>query len=57
MVQLLSACRSEGLLIFNNFNRVHIVPPCTITEAEARDGIARLDRALSTIASYYVGAS
>ena len=53
--ELVAACRREGLLIFNNFNRVHVVPPCTITAEEARDGLARLDRALESIASYYEG--
>jgi taurine--2-oxoglutarate transaminase len=56
MNELVGACRAQGLLIFNNFNRVHVVPPCIITEDEARDGLARLDRALKTIDHYYVGA-
>jgi taurine--2-oxoglutarate transaminase len=54
--ELLGACRSEGLLIFNNFHRLHVVPPCTITDDEAREGLARLDRALSVVDKYYVGA-
>jgi len=54
--ELLGACRSEGLLIFNNYHRLHVVPPCTITADEAREGLARLDRALSVIDKYYVGA-
>jgi taurine--2-oxoglutarate transaminase len=54
--EILAACRGEGLLIFNNFHRLHVVPPCTITEEEARDGLARLDRALSVADKYYVGA-
>ena len=57
MNELLSACRAEGLLIFNNFNRVHVVPPCTITECEALDGVARLGSALRTISSHYRGAT
>jgi taurine--2-oxoglutarate transaminase len=55
MGEILRACRDEGLLIFNNFNRLHIVPPCTISESEARDGLARLDRALSVADQYYAG--
>jgi taurine--2-oxoglutarate transaminase len=54
--ELVGACRSEGLLIFNNYHRLHVVPPCTITDDEAREGLARLDRALSVIDKYYVGA-
>ncbi|MHB8379140.1 MAG: aminotransferase class III-fold pyridoxal phosphate-dependent enzyme [Acidimicrobiales bacterium] len=55
MNELVSACRSEGLLIFNNFNRIHVVPPCTITDDEAREGLGRLDRALNVVDTYYVG--
>jgi len=43
------------LMIFSNYNRIHTVPPCTITDDEARDGLARLDRALETIRHHYVG--
>jgi taurine--2-oxoglutarate transaminase len=53
--EIVAACRDERLLIFNNFNRLHVVPPCTITDDEARDGLARLDRALSVSDKYYVG--
>jgi taurine--2-oxoglutarate transaminase len=42
-------------LIFNNYHRIHVVPPCTVTDEQARDGLARLDRALSVAAKYYVG--
>ena len=28
-------------------NRTHVVPPCTITESEAKEGLAALDEALS----------
>jgi taurine--2-oxoglutarate transaminase len=57
MGEILRACRDESLLIYNNFNRLHVVPPCTITESEARDGLARLDRALSVADKYYVGST
>ena len=56
MNEILAACREEGLLIFNNFHRLHVVPPCNITDVEAREGLARLDRALSVADKYYVGA-
>ncbi len=55
MNEILAACRNEGLFIFNNFHRLHVVPPCTITDDEAREGLARLDRALSVADKYYVG--
>jgi taurine--2-oxoglutarate transaminase len=56
MNEILAACRDERLLIFANFNRLHVVPPCTVTDDEARDGLARLDRALAVADRYYVGA-
>ncbi len=51
MGALLGACRAEGLLPFANFNRIHVVPPLTISEDEAREGLAMLDRALAATAS------
>ena len=44
----IAACKAGGLLPFVNFNRIHVVPPCTVSEAEARRGLAILDRALDT---------
>jgi len=45
-----AACKERGLLPLVNGNRVHVVPPCTITETEAKEALAGLDEALSTIA-------
>jgi len=47
MAVILAASRREGLLPFANFNRIHAVPPLTITPDEAREGIDMLDKALS----------
>jgi taurine---2-oxoglutarate transaminase len=47
MAALTSACVRRGLLPFVNFNRVHVVPPLTITHAEAREGVDILDAALT----------
>src|SRR6186997_2832462 len=46
MVELAAACKAEGLWPFTHFNRTHVVPPCTISADEVREGIAILDRAL-----------
>ncbi|MQY09711.1 aspartate aminotransferase family protein [Actinomadura macrotermitis] len=46
MLELLAACRSQGLWVLAGGNRVHVTPPCTLTAAEAADGIAVLDRVL-----------
>ena len=55
MNALVAACKSRGLMPFVNFNRMHVVPPCTITEDEARAGLAILDEAFAEISSYYEG--
>jgi taurine--2-oxoglutarate transaminase len=55
MNDIVAASRNEGLLIFTNYNRIHVVPPCTITPEEAREGLARLDRALSAADHHYSG--
>lgn len=55
MTTLVNACKSRGLMPFTNFNRMHVVPPCTITEDEARAGLAILDDAFGEIDKYYVG--
>jgi taurine--2-oxoglutarate transaminase len=47
MDAVVQACKERGLLPFNNYNRIHVVPPCTISEAEAREGLAILDQALA----------
>lgn len=51
MATIVGACRAEGLLPFANYNRIHAVPPLTITHDEAREGIAMLDRALGSAVS------
>ncbi|HEX6921926.1 MAG TPA: aspartate aminotransferase family protein [Actinomycetes bacterium] len=56
MADLVAACKERGLLPFTNFNRLHVVPPCTITEAEAKEGLAVLDEALSAADRHTTGA-
>jgi taurine---2-oxoglutarate transaminase len=42
----IAACKAGGMLPFANFNRIHVVPPCNVSDAEARDGLEILDAAL-----------
>ncbi|MEU1118859.1 MULTISPECIES: aspartate aminotransferase family protein [unclassified Streptomyces] len=42
-----AAAKKRGLWPFINMNRTHVVPPCNVTEAEAKEGLAALDEALS----------
>ena len=55
MAALTKACLDRGLLPFVNFNRLHVVPPCVITEDDARQGLAVLDEALSEADGFYTG--
>lgn len=56
MNELVAACKKLGLFPFNNYNRMHICPPCNVSEAEIREGFAILDQAFATIAHHYTGA-
>ena len=49
------ACKERGLWPMTHFNRTHVVPPCTISEHELREGLSMLDEALETADSYYTG--
>jgi taurine--2-oxoglutarate transaminase len=55
MNELVAACKERGLLPFTNFNRMHVVPPCTVTDEEAKEGLAILDEAFSVIGQHYTG--
>ena len=46
MAELTAALKAEGVLPFINYHRLHVVPPCTISDDEARLALERLDRAL-----------
>jgi len=52
MEDLVRACKERGLMPFTNYNRLHVVPPCIVTEAEAREGLAILDEALLAVDAY-----
>ncbi|NDC51548.1 MAG: aminotransferase class III-fold pyridoxal phosphate-dependent enzyme [Actinobacteria bacterium] len=56
MNELVGECKKLGLMPMSNFNRIHVVPPCNVTEAEAKEGIALLDKAFSVVDKYYTGA-
>ena len=55
MTTLAGQARDKGLLTFTNYNRLHVVPPCTISDAEAKEGLAILDEALTAADAYYQG--
>jgi taurine--2-oxoglutarate transaminase len=55
MLEFGAACKRLGLWPFIHFNRTHVVPPCTTTAEEIREGVAVLDEALNVADSYYTG--
>ena len=56
MGQLVAESKKRGLLPFVNYHRLHVVPPCIVTEGEAKDGLAILDEVLSVTDQHYTGA-
>ncbi|HEY6934877.1 MAG TPA: aspartate aminotransferase family protein [Marmoricola sp.] len=53
MAEFAAACKAGGVWPFIHFNRTHVVPPCTISAEEVREGIAVIDDALA-VADRYV---
>ncbi|MEV6107936.1 aspartate aminotransferase family protein [Streptomyces sp. NPDC051940] len=49
MAAAVGACKELGLLPFANSNRLHLVPPCIVTEAEAREGLGIVEKVLSRV--------
>jgi taurine--2-oxoglutarate transaminase len=47
MSEVLGACKKGGLLPFANFNRIHMVPPCNVSDSEVAAGLEILDSALA----------
>jgi taurine--2-oxoglutarate transaminase len=52
---LVAGAKKRGLLPFTNFNRLHVVPPCTVSDAEAQEGLAILDEVLTEVDTFYQG--
>ncbi len=55
MTEIATEMRKRGALPMTNFNRLHIVPPCTISDEEAKEGLAIVDEVLAIADRYYVG--
>jgi taurine--2-oxoglutarate transaminase len=53
MAEVAAACKKLGLWPFTHYNRVHVVPPCTVTADEVREGLSILDSALDVADRYY----
>ena len=55
MGELVAECRARGLLPFTNYNRLHVVPPCNVTDIDAKEGLAILDEVFALLGKYYTG--
>ncbi|GAA4712799.1 aspartate aminotransferase family protein [Pedococcus ginsenosidimutans] len=55
MNEFAAACKERGLWPFTHFNRTHVVPPCTTTADEVREGLAILDEALEVADRHCTG--
>lgn len=53
MNEVIAACKANGMLPFANYNRIHAVPSCNVTDAEVAEGLAILDQAF-TVADRHV---
>ena len=49
MNEIVATCKKNGLMPFNNFNRIHMVPPCNVSSEEALEGIRLLSTSLTEI--------
>jgi taurine--2-oxoglutarate transaminase len=52
MAAFAAAAKGHGIWPFVNMNRTHVVPPCNVSEAELKEGLAALDTALSVADEY-----
>ena len=55
MAEVTASLKEAGMLPFTNFNRLHVVPPCNISQDDVIKGLDMIDRALD-IADRFVTA-
>jgi len=53
---VMATARDAGLLLFNNYHRVHVVPPCTVSAEEVKEGLTVLDAVLDVADEHVVSA-
>ncbi len=46
MLEVVAACKANGVWPFSHFNRIHVTPPLNTSAADVADGIAAIDAAL-----------
>ncbi|NBP92276.1 MAG: aspartate aminotransferase family protein [Actinobacteria bacterium] len=55
MNELVAGCKKRGLMPFTNYNRMHVVPPCNVSEVEVKEGLAIMDEVFTEISKHYEG--
>ena len=55
MAELVATCKANGLLPFTAANRLHVVPPCNVSEAEVREALEKLEIVFSVMDKHYEG--
>ncbi|HIW45432.1 MAG TPA: aminotransferase class III-fold pyridoxal phosphate-dependent enzyme, partial [Candidatus Yaniella excrementigallinarum] len=55
MGEVIAKCKELGLIVFANFNRIHVVPPLNTPDDVVTEGLAILDEALAVADAYYEG--
>lgn len=56
MLEVVNACKANGVWPFAHFNRIHMTPPLNISDEDVKQGVAVLDEALSLADRHYTGA-
>ena len=49
MNEIVARCRKNGLMPFNNFNRIHLNPPCNVSVEEAKLGLELFSKSLTDV--------
>lgn len=55
MGEVIGKCKELGLVVFANFNRIHVVPPLNTPDEVVREGLSILNDALSVADQHYQG--
>jgi len=49
MTEIVTECKKRGLMPFNNFNRIHLNPPCNVSVEEAKLGLELFSKSLTDV--------
>lgn len=49
MNEIVATCKKNGLMPFNNFNRIHLNPPCNVSDEDAKLGLELFSKSLTEV--------